>query len=134
MITLLNWLAALVALLTGLAMLKDTYVRAIDLRGALGRAWRAARRGGWYTVDHAELRGAVRFLLRVALLIAIVASSGVCLVTPAVGADLYSALLRCALTAMMAMQAPCPWLRWIVVGDRRVTAGRLPGVVDRRVH
>jgi len=133
-ITLLNWLAALVALLTGLAMLKDTYVRGVDLRGALGRALRDSHRDGWYAVDRAEVRGAVRFLLRVALLIAIVASSGVCLVTPAVGADPYSTLLRCALSAMMTMQAPCPWLRWIVVGDRGVTAGRLPGEVERRVH
>lgn len=134
MITLLNWLAALVALLTGLAMLKDTYVRGIDLRGALTRAWRAWRLAGWDTVDRVETSSAMRFVLRIGVLISIVASSGVCVLLPGSDADLYSTLLRCALTAMLAMQAPCPWLRWIILGDRRTATRPAPGGLDRRVH
>jgi FtsP/CotA-like multicopper oxidase with cupredoxin domain len=42
-------------------------------------------------------------------------------------------LLRTALALHMAAQVPCPWLRWITVGDRRAQGNDSPGP-QRRVH
>lgn len=122
--TLLAWLASLVALLTGLAMLKDTYLgqtQRAEFRAILGRAWTALRLAGPMAVNRPELRRAVRFALRALILVLIVASSGVCVFLPAAGGHgigAYDVALRCALAAFLAMQAPCPWWRYIVHGVR----------------
>ena len=121
--TFLGWLAAMVALLTGTAMLKDTYLSLddrADLRAILRRAWRAFDLFGPSAVDRAEISIIIRLILRTAMLVLIVASSGVCVCFPTQNGT-YETLLRCALAAFMAMQAPCPWLRWITLGDRRHT-------------
>lgn len=122
--TVLGLVAALVALLTGATMLKDTYLTSAErshLRGIIGRAFAAARAGGTRAIDRAELRIAIRFVLRAGVLILIVASSGVAALECILGREpgTYDALLRCGLAAFMAMQAPCPWIRWITRGDRR---------------
>lgn len=132
MITILGLLAALVALLTGSAMLKDTYLTRADradLRAILRHAFATFRRGGLSAVDRAELSVAVRFALRIGVLILIVASSGVAILEGIAGPQpgLYDVLLRCGLAAFMAMQAPCPWIRWITVGDRRTKPQKLDG-------
>ena len=124
MITFLGLLAALVVMLTGFAMLKDTHITHGDrlvLRGILGNAWRAARRGGLGALDLAELAIAVRLVLRLSVLIMIVASSGVAVLEQLAGPPpgRYDVMLRCFLAAFMAMQAPCTWIRWITRGDRR---------------
>lgn len=136
MITFLGWIGALVALATALAMLKDTYLTVSDraeFRGILCRAWYAWRIGGWPSVDRAELSVAVRLLLRMSVLVVVVGSSGVCVIMPDTG-GLYGALLRCALAVFMAMQAPCPWVHWILVGDRRHAQRQIHCGGDRRVH
>lgn len=124
MITILGIIAALVALLTSLAMLNDTHLTAAErrhLRDIFHRAAIALRTVGWGAVDRDELSSALRFVLRSAALILIVASSGVAIVLDLIGPPLglYDALLRMGLAVFMAMQAPCPWIRWITVGDRR---------------
>jgi len=123
-ITFLGLLAALVAMLTGFAMLKDTQITYGDrlvLRGILERALQAARTQGLRSVDLAELAIAVRLVLRLGVLIMIVASSGVAVLEQLAGPPpgRYDVLLRCFLAAFMAMQAPCTWIRWITRGDRR---------------
>jgi len=123
-ITFLGLLAALVAMLTGFAMLKDTQITHGDrlvLRGILERALQAARTDGLRSVDLAELAIAVRLVLRLGVLIMIVASSGVAVLEHLAGPQpgRYDVMLRCFLAAFMAMQAPCTWIRWITRGDRR---------------
>jgi hypothetical protein len=126
-ITFLGWLAALVALLTGLAMLSDTYVSRgsrANARATLVAALAALRRGDLASVDRAELAAIVRFGLRSCALVLIVASSGVAVflpLGPGLQASPYEVLLRCGLAAFMAMQVPCPWIRWITTGHQAPT-------------
>ncbi|MGO4222138.1 hypothetical protein AB4Y64_09840 [Lysobacter sp. TAF61] len=124
MITFLGLVAALVALLTGCAMLKDTHITHGDrlvLRGILERALRGLRARGLRGLELAELAIAVRLVLRLGVLVMIVASSGVAFLETLAGPEpgRYDVMLRCFLAAYMAMQAPCTWIRWITRGDRR---------------
>ncbi|HEY5804852.1 MAG TPA: hypothetical protein VIT90_14260 [Lysobacter sp.] len=136
--TFVAWLASLVALLTSLAMLKDTYLgetQRAEFRAILGRAWTALRLAGPMAVNRPELSRAVRSALRAAILVLIVASSGVCVFLPGAGGHCvgeYDVALRCALAAFLAMQAPCPWWRYIVHGERRADAPSNQG--GGRVH
>lgn len=94
-LTAIGWLAALVAALTGLAMLQDAHRTPADT----------------------SPRGWLRHVLRLALLIGITASAVVLLVLPeARTATLYEVALRCGLTGIMAMQSPCPWWRYVFKG------------------
>lgn len=120
----LGWLAAAVAMLTGLAMLSDTHLSRGTRQHARAFLWQAARavaRGDRHLVDRSELAAIVRFSLRTSALVLIVASSGVTVLLP-LGAGLqaspYEVLLRCGLAAFMAMQVPCPWIRWITSGQQ----------------
>lgn len=120
MISLIGWLASLVALITGLAMLQDSRMGA-DARAqcaaTLRAAFTAVVRGRLWAVDPEELRRTVRQLLGIVVLMAVVAASGVLVLLPSPGdPDPYGIVLRCALAAFMAMQAPCPWIRFITVG------------------
>jgi hypothetical protein len=118
-ITLAQWLAAIVAAMTALAMLADTPAdRRIRFRGcsALFQALSDGRKGGWRHVDRAALGAAVRHLLRVAVLVTVFASAGMCVLIP--GTGLFDSILLVALVIFLAMQAPCPWLRWILFGPR----------------
>lgn len=135
----LAWLGDLVALATGLALLKDTFVdRAARQRLAdiLRVAWAQLRTGN-HRPDMEALRPALRFAIRGTVLIMIVASAGVCLVLPDSSSG-YESLLRAALAAHMATQVPCPWVRWILIGDTRAKSNDPPGVErrasERHVH
>lgn len=133
MFSLIAWIGYLVALVTGLAMLKDTFLD----RGARRRiwdtaqaAWAQARTGTW--PDMEALRPALRFGARAVILTLVVASAGVCLLMPD-PSSWYARLLCAALAAHMATQVPCPWFRWVTVGDVRAKTNDPPGV-ERRVH
>lgn len=125
MISLLGLLAALVALLTGFAMLHDTHITRDDLaelRAILGRIRQALRVYGLAGLDLRELQAPTRGALRILVLIAIVASSGIAALEAALlhrALDPIEVLLRVALAAHLAMQAPCPWITWITHGDLR---------------
>lgn len=128
MIFFIGWLASFAALITGLAMLQDARMGA-DARAAhaatLRAAFDAAARGRLWAVDAEDLRCTVRELLRICVLIAVVAASGVLVLLPTPGdPDPYGVGLRCALAAFMAMQAPCPWIRFITVGAPDDRKGR----------
>lgn len=139
MMILLGWLAALAAMVTSLAMLSDTPLSAeqrAHWRFRLRMMQIAYQHGGPAAVDVAELSRLVRFFLRLLLLVVIVASSGVCVLFPfgaGAPASAYDVALRCALVAFMAMQAPCPWWRYIVFGVR-CPASRAGKAGDRHVH
>jgi len=120
-IDVIAWLAALVALLTSLAMLQDTHVSRDERAGfrlVLGQLLRNPESLLWNAGLRAGAARLVRFHLRACVLVAIAASSGVSLLLPQ-PLDLYSTVLRLSLVVFLAMQAPCPWLRWIWRGDRR---------------
>lgn len=132
MMSLLGWLAALVALLTALAMVKDIRLHA-DLPGIRAqamRAWRDLVSTGWRSVDRDSLRVVIRFTLRTTTLVLVVASAGVCVILPfaTCPATVYDLVLRCALAAFLALQAPCPWLRYVAVGDSRCEQRQQPHV------
>lgn len=102
-LSVIGWLAALVAAMTGLAMLQDATRTPSD---------RSAR--GWF-----------RHVLRLGLLIGIVAAASVVLVMPAArSASFYEVALRCCLTGIMAMQSPCPWWRYVLKGRDQATVDR----------
>ena len=131
---LLAWLCDLVALLTGLALLKDTFVD----RAAARAMWQTLR-ATWIHIrtthalpNLAEIRPALRFGIRATLLVLIVASAGVCVLSPA-ATVWYMTLLRMALALYMATEVPCPWVRWILIGDARAKINDAPGV-DQRVQ
>lgn len=103
MINLIGWLAALVAALTGLAMLQDAKPSPYD------RTFR-----GW-----------ARHGIRLSLLICITASSAVLVVMPqAQHASFYEISLRCCLAAFMASNAPCPWWRYVFKGNGHIVERR----------
>lgn len=124
MTTFIGWLAALVSLITGIAMLSDMYLSA-NKRQFLLQALRTAARqlcmlswpGGQTRED---LRQALRFAIRAIVLIMIVACSAVCVGLPVISHGLsasgYEVGLRVALAAYLAIQSPCPWYRYIVFG------------------
>lgn len=132
MISILALVAALVALLTSCAMLKDTHITREDLaelRRMLGRMARIVRVYGWRALDFEQLQAPARGALRILVLLAIAPSSGVAaleaITRPA--PDPFELLLRCALAVHLAMQAPCPWHHWITLGDRRQARQAQPG-------
>jgi hypothetical protein len=95
MMSLISTVAALVALVTGMAMLHDATPRPTDTTP----------------------RGWLRHVLRLAVLVAITASAGVLVLIPRMrGTSLYEVAFHCALAAFMAMQAPCPWWRYVTRG------------------
>lgn len=92
----IGWLVALVATLTGLAMLQDANRTPAD------------------TSPH----GWCRHIMRLCLLIGITASAVVVLMSPAMRhASLYEVALRCCLTGILVMQSPCPWWHYVFKGQ-----------------
>ena len=132
LITLLTWCGDLIALATAIGMLKDILIDRTSttaMTASLTNIWRHRRAVPWqHTVE--SLRPFLRFAVRIAVLVMIVASAGVCLVFPT--QSLWPAmLLRTALALHMATHVPCPWLRWITVGDIRAKLNDPPGVERR---
>src|SRR5690606_9987054 len=101
------WLCDVVALVTAIAMIKDTFfdrAAARSLLATLVAAWSQLRRGPGMP-DMPALRPALRFGIRMGLLTLIAASAGVCVVFPP-ASEWPGALLRCALALHMATQVP----------------------------
>lgn len=122
----LGWLAALVSLMTGIAMLSDMYLSARKrrfLRLALHTAVNQLARWQWPDRQTlSSLRHALRFAIRGGTLILIVAASAVCVGLPVLSGELsasrYEVLLRIALAVYLAIQSPCPWYRYVVYGRK----------------
>lgn len=99
----IGWLAALVATLTGLAMLQD-----------------ATR-----TPADTSARGWCRHIMHLALLIGVTAAAAVLLISPGTRhASPYEIALRCCLTGILVMQSPCPWWRYVFRGQGGFTERR----------
>lgn len=120
MIAFIGWLACLVALITGLAMIQDARMDAqarAHLAATFRHAFLAFARGRLYALEPRALRHSARMLLRIAVLLAVVAGAGVLVLFPGrESPSVYEVVLRVGLAAFMALQAPCPWLRFITVG------------------
>ncbi|MGO1068412.1 hypothetical protein [Lysobacter sp. CA199] len=136
---LLEWLTAVVALFTALAMLKDTYLGE-DVRGLLRLilrdAWAAFRVGGCRAIDAAELGAVVRFALRLVSLVGVVAGAGVAVVFPVLGdpVPMHEGVLRVSLCMFLALNVPCPWWRYINHGHPRIPCVSLRSVRRNAVH
>lgn len=88
-------LTALVATLTAFAMLHDARLQPVE----------------------ATLRGYFRHAMRLTLLVLILAASAVMILVPSArDGSIYEALLLAALTGHLAMNVPCPWLRYVFKG------------------
>lgn len=97
MIQLIGWLSAFVAAATGMAMLQDaTTMPAVR-----------------------TLRGIAQHWARLGALIVMTACAGVAVVFPERDVGPNEVALRVALTALMAMQSPCPWWRYVLQGLHR---------------
>lgn len=123
---LFDWLCALVALVTALAMLKDTPTGADlrdELRLILAQNLAAYGAGGWRSIDRADLGAVLRFALRLLALVAVVACAGAAVMSPALLALSFPSerIFRCALCVFLALQAPCPWWRYIAHGHPRAS-------------
>lgn len=132
MLTLITWCGDAVALVTAIAMLKDTFFdrsTAKQLLHTLHTGVMQARHGpGWPTL--AEMRPALRFFIRIGLLTCIAAAAGVCVAFPH-ASNWETMVLRTALALHMATHVPCPWIHWITVGDVRSKRNDPPGVERR---
>ena len=104
MIQFIGWLSALVALVTGLAMLQDA------------TAMPAMR----------TLRGVAQHWARLAGLIVMTACAAMAVVFPDQHLpDANEVWLRVALTGLVAMQSPCPWWRYVLQGLHRPKSPRV---------
>lgn len=134
MLTWITWIGDMVALFTGIAMIKDVLVNRASMHimwaSLVAQLQQARARHGLPNMN--DLRPILRFCIRVGLLVMIVASAGVCVAFPPAG-NWQGMLLRTALALHMATHVPCPWFRWITVGDTRAKLNDPPGV-ERRVH
>lgn len=136
-IALLLFCAALLSWATAIAYLKDTTLSRAHVAEAtaqIGTAARMLRRVGWAGVDRDALSAAVRPFLRVCLLVVIVGTGFVAMFEAILlGFGLFSALNLLALAMFMAMQSPCPYILYILRGERRKQDLPFEGE-DRRVR
>lgn len=104
MIQLIGWLSAFVAAATGMAMLQDATTMPLVR----------------------TVRGVAQHWARLSALIVVTACAGVAVLFP----DLHNAgvneiALQVALTALFAMQSPCPWWRYVLQGLHRQKARKV---------
>ena len=138
LIALLLGIAALMSWATALAYLKDTTLTRAHVAATLaqiGEAARMIRRVGWVGVDRDALSASVRPFLRVALLV-IIAGTGFVAMFEALQLrfGLFSVSNLLALALFMAMQSPCPYILYILRGDRRSKDQPFDGKDRRRVR
>ncbi|MEI2454568.1 hypothetical protein [Lysobacter firmicutimachus] len=138
--TFADWLTALVALVTALAMLKDTPthddVRA-NVRAIVRGAWATFRARGVRAIDGAALGGLARYLVRLVALVCVVAGAGVIVLQPVLGVAPihdHERALRAALCVLLALQVPCPWWRYIAHGHPRISRPSLRSKRRNAVH
>lgn len=118
-------LAAAAALLTVLALLKDSHdsLERLIRAGIVARQqWRAFRTAGLVAVDKESLSSAIRPVLNVCVLLLILGGSGAVLLdtfNPDHRPTVWVALLLAGLTARLAMGVPCSWIRYVFIGDRK---------------
>lgn len=105
MIQVIGWLSAVLAAVTGMAMLQDATTMPL-IR---------------------SVRGFAQHWARLTALIVITACAGVVVMFPEERtATSHEIALRVALTAFMAMQSPCPWWRYVLQGLHRSKPLRPP--------
>ena len=123
LIALILFAGSLMAWATAIAYLKDMKLTRADVSALVAQARTAASlwwRFGWSTVDREALSAAVRPFLKVFVLV-IVAGTGFVAMFESITLrpGPFTAANLLALAVFMAMQAPCPYLLYILRGDRR---------------
>jgi hypothetical protein len=130
--------AAVIGWLTAAAQLADMHPG----REILADAWRAARtacssawRLGWQGIDVAALRLMVRPVARAlsAALVFAAAPAAVFELVALGGAGPFAGALCLAMAIGVAATTPCPWIRYVFIGDRRRDQHPFPGD-DRRAR
>lgn len=119
--------SAAIALLTALAILKDSH----DSLERILQAWvttvaqvRAYRAGGRAAVDWQALADRWRPVAAAAVMLLILGAAGAVLLdtfSDTAKPSLWQALLLLGLVLRMAMGVPCSWVRYVFVGDRKPT-------------
>ncbi len=137
LIALILFAGALMSWATAIAYLSDMKLSRADVSTLLMQARTAASlwwRFGWSTVDRFALSVAVRPFLRVFVLV-IVAGTGFVAMFESITLRFgpFTAANLLALAVFMAMQAPCPYLLYILRGDRRTGSKACAGS-DRRAQ
>lgn len=131
-------LAAMIGWLTAAAQLADMHAGFGALREAaqaLLTALRQQRAGGARAIDYEALRRGVRPIVRIGLAVAIFAGAPAAIYeavsTGRVGP--FAAGWCLALALGTAAATPCPWIRFVLFGDRRRAQQPFDGD-DRRAH
>ncbi|QWP76091.1 hypothetical protein J5226_21245 [Lysobacter sp. K5869] len=138
--TVADWLTALVALVTALAMLKDAPAHddvRVTARAILRGAWTAFRAAGVRAIDGAALGALARYAARLLALVGVVAGAGVIVLQPVLGvapAPDHERVLRAALCVLLALQVPCPWWRYVAHGHPRLSRSSLRSRRRNAVH
>lgn len=137
LIALILFAGSLMSWATAIAYLKDTKISRTELSAFAAQVRTAARlwwRFGWSIVDRDALSAAVRPFLRVIVLV-IVAGTGFVAMFESITLrpGPFTAVNLLALAVIMAMQAPCPYLLYILRGDRRKGSKPYTGS-DRRAQ
>lgn len=130
-------LASLMSWATAIAYLKDTQLSRADVSSLAVHVREAIRlwwRFGWSVVDRHALSASLRPFLRVIVLVNIAGTGFVAMgeaITQTIG--LFTALNLLSVVVFMAMQSPCPYILYILRGERRKAKRPFNGS-DRRVH
>lgn len=134
-------LASSVALLTVLALLKDSHdsLERIIRAGVVARdQFRLYRAAGWAAIDWDALATAWRPVLVLGVMLLILGAAGAVILdtfNPAHRPSLWMALLLAGLTGRLAMSVPCSWVRYVFIGDRKPPADDKPYMgPERRRH
>jgi hypothetical protein len=129
-------LAAVIGWLTAAAQLADMHAGFGALRDAVRamvEAWRQHRAGGMQAVDFEALRRGIRPIVRIGLAVVIFGGAPAAVYEAATTGHvgLFAALWCLALALGTAAATPCPWIRFVLFGDRRRTQQPFEGA-DRR--
>lgn len=134
-------LAAIVAWLTAFAILMDSRPNLMTLvmpcRGFL-TAWREYSAAGrrFSAIDRVALATAIRPILHLATILLIFASTTAYLFTMTTRPtpSMWGGLMLLGLSLRFAMLSPCPWVRFVFVGERRDPAVTSYAGPERRRH
>lgn len=117
-------LSALVAWLTAFAILMDARPNRMTLvlpYWGFRTAWAQLAAEGWASIDRVALSTAIRPLLHLGTILLIFGSTTAFLFTmntrPA--PSMWGAFMLLGLSLRFAMLSPCPWIRFVFVGERR---------------
>ena len=132
-------LSAVIAWLTAFAILMDARPNRMTLilpyRG-FRTAWRECLDGGWASIDRVALATAIRPLLHLGTILLIFGSTTAFAFTMTTRPtpSMWGGLMLLGLSLRFAMLSPCPWIRFVFVGERRDDCPTTYTGPERRRH